>query len=478
MATNSWLPRFPLAQKALVRVAGKASFLRYRQRLSAASVSVDPVTPQMEPQALEGYTNSHFYHPGQTISFYLKANLTGNLLELQFRTENNDWNTIATHSFQKIPQPETLDEAQHGCGWQVSWTHILPTTAPQGYYRALLSNSTSGNTSQIHFIVGAATADAKVVVLAPVTTWLAYNAYGGQSLYRNALVADPVPYVSALRPNTALTYQHTHSMQHNLQIEANIFGWMKKHHQANLLPDYYLEAQPQLLEQYQVIVLAYHAEYFSKPMYQTLRNLVWQKHKSLLALGGNQVYWQVRWHQNFSQLECRKDASFFQGIRQRGKLFRHTTNPEAQLLGVQFSEAGLGTYAPYQAMIPAHWLFEGLKITPGHVFGQEGIDGKPICGDETDKTTWASPGNTVMVAKGLNKTTSTAVIDIYDATDSQWDGSGGGEIAITEISDHHAVLATGSIQSGAGLGKDNVFTGLVQNFMQRYAGSASRGTTA
>ncbi|WP_205502742.1 N,N-dimethylformamidase beta subunit family domain-containing protein [Rufibacter psychrotolerans] len=459
----------------LLQTVGPLKHLLWRLRLRPLPAA-DQVTPDMVPQPLEGYSDRLYYKPGETVSFHLRALQPHNQLFLQRSIADGEWEDVARHTFQELPQPEALDEAQHGCNWTIGWQFTLPPHAPAGYYRALLTNPALKTAAEIHFLVGAATATGKVAVLAPVTTWLAYNAYGGQSLYRNAIYAGYVPFVSALRPNTALTYHGTSSLQHNLRIEANIFHWFSQHHQADLYPDYYLEAHPELFKDYQVLVLAYHAEYFSEKMYQALRELVLQDKKSLVALGGNQVYWQVRWHQHFTQVECRKNGRFFQNETKRGGLWRHTPQPEAQLLGAQFSEPGMGTYAPYQVLAPDHWLLEGTGTKAGDLFGQQGVDGRPLCGDETDKACWCSPAASVVIAKGLNPA-QTDESGKFAEGDPTWDGSGGGEITVTELSPRHAVLHTGSIQSGAGLGLDAVFTQLVQNFMQRYGRTSTGGTT-
>lgn len=48
------------------------------------------------------------------------------------------------------------------------------------------------------------------------------------------------------------------------------------------------------------------------------------------------------------------------------------------------------------------------------------------------------------------------------------DGSGGGDMTILYLSNGAAVLNTASIQSGAGLGMDAVFTGIIKNFVKRH----------
>ncbi|QHL87298.1 hypothetical protein GU926_07575 [Nibribacter ruber] len=474
---NHFLKAFPALLPWVLKAAGPLRHAWWRWRLTPPTAP-DPVTPDMVPQSLQGYTDQLFYLPGQMVQFHLRALQPGNQLLLQHRTSAHSWHLIAEHSFDKIQQSDTLDEAQQGCHWTVGWSFELPVTLPQGYYRALLLNAELDLSSEIHFLVGTAAPSGKVAVLAPVTTWQAYNAYGGQSLYRNAFAPEQVTLVSTLRPNTALTYARTNSHQHDLRIETNIYHWFDERYRADLLPDYWLEAHPEQLASYQVLVLAYHAEYFSEAMYQTLQKLVWQQGKSLLSLGGNQVYWQVRWYQNFTQLECPKNGTFFQNSPKRGGLWRHSSLPESQLLGAQFTEAGMGTYAPYQVLAPDHWLFENCQVQAGQFFGEKGLDGLPLSGDETDTSTWSSPQNTIVLARGVNKAQASQETDIYEAADKNWNGAGGGEITFTPFSEQHAVLATGSIQSGAGLGIDKVFTQIIENFMQRYLHSATGNTSA
>ncbi|KAA3439383.1 N,N-dimethylformamidase beta subunit family domain-containing protein [Rufibacter hautae] len=466
----------PVLAPLLLKTVGPLKHFAWRLRPKPALPVAEP-TPDMIPQPLEGYTDKLFYLPGETMSFHLKALHQGNQLLLQRYVSDETWEEITTHTFAAILQKEALNEAQEGCHWTIGWAFELPSTAAPGYYRALLTNLALESTSEIHFLVGSSSPSSKVAVLVPVTTWLAYNAYGGQSLYRNALGDGYAPFVSALRPNTALSYACTQPLQHNLRIEANIFHWFSRHYGADLYPDFYLEAHPDLFRDHQILVLSYHAEYFSEKMYAGLRDLVFGQRKSLLALGGNQVYWQARWHQNFTQLECRKDGSFFKNEPKRGTLWRHTPQPEAQLLGAQFSEPGMGTFAPYQVLQPEHWLFTGLQLKKGDLFGEKGLDSLPICGDETDKTTWSTPAHAVVLAKGLNKASGKQPTT-YQGKEGTLDGTGGGEITFTEFSAEHAVLNTGSIHSGSGLGTDQVFTALVQNFMQRYARTSSDGTSA
>ncbi|MBK7505103.1 MAG: hypothetical protein IPI52_08570 [Bacteroidetes bacterium] len=89
------------------------------------------------------------------------------------------------------------------------------------------------------------------------------------------------------------------------------------------------------------------------------------------------------------------------------------------------------------------------QIKEGDEFGKKGLDGRGICGDELDFINPYSPQNVVLLSKGINN------------------NNNGGDFVIIE-NKQSAILSTGSIASGSGLGVDSVFTKMVSNFMDRY----------
>ena len=140
-------------------------------------------------------------------------------------------------------------------------------------------------------------------------------------------------------------------------------------------------------------------------------------------------------------------------------------------MGVRFTAPGTGTYAPFRVESAGHWLFAGLDLADGDLFGHHGTTPLPICGDETDAPTWLTRGTAEVVARGLNRPDA---IDgdytLWQPRTPAWDGSAGGAIALTTRSASQAVLATGAIHSPSGLGADPVFSHLVRRFLDRYAG--------
>ena len=60
---------------------------------------------------------------------------------------------------------------------------LIDTTGwPEGYYVLKLETG-SGAQTQVPYIVSSRSAEGTVALVAPVTTWQAYNAWGGYSLY-------------------------------------------------------------------------------------------------------------------------------------------------------------------------------------------------------------------------------------------------------------------------------------------------------
>ena len=420
-------------------------------------------TPYMKRASIEGYTDQLHYSTPDTATFYIRSALHSGHGVLRKVTGPYSFDTLSSYFFDKVQQPIGGNPPVKGLNWEPTFRLPLSDAFSSGIYNLHLTNQR--DTSNITFSIGNYSREPEVTILLPTTTWVAYNEWGGKSLYVNGVDSSKVYKVSAQRPMTALNYSRKRN-RHSVAVQANIVNWFQDRYQTVVLPDYSLEFMPGSLRNADIIVLAYHCEYFSKPMYDNLEKLVNQHNTSLIGLGGNQVYWRVQWRKGYRSLACRKDLTFFDNTWAYGGMWRHHLRPEARLLGVQFSPSGMGTYAPYQVKKPDHWLFNGAQVKKGMLFGKQGINSYPICGDETDKTTWFSPSGTVVLAKGLNPKHN-GNSSTY-SEQANWKGKGGGALVYRQVDKQTGVLATGSIQSGSGLGTDSVFTTVLRNFMAKH----------
>jgi hypothetical protein len=426
---------------------------------------MDPVhIPQMDQHILEGYVDKLAYQQGENIKLYLKAP-EGKVL-LQFQQVLGSQRFVDTHqlSIEGKNQKDSQTAATTGCGWlpvlEIPTATIADTP---GHYRLKCSSALQEH--YITFLISDRS-KAKIAVISPTSTWTAYNPYGGQSLYKNFIDDRQVNEVSTQRPNTACEYKDRFSI-HDMHIEAGIYHWFEQEYGAVLFPDDALEKGYEAFSDYKLIVFAYHMEYVSSAMYKTVLDLM-EKGHSLLFMGANQFYWKVQWDMDHQLLECHKDSKSFSRAGGIGGLWKHQLKREEALMGAAFDERGMGTYAPYQVVDHSHWIYEGTQVKDGDLFGKSGYNGLPICGDETDKMSFWTPSGFKLLAKGLNPAQGTNEPLIWPEVGVNWNSEGGGEIVLLEKS-RQGILNTGSIQSGAGLMHDQVFTRMIQNFCKRYA---------
>lgn len=454
------------ARRAGTAIVDPARRWRYR---GAPVVRTEPMV-EAAPRPLEGYPGRLWAPSGEPRAFHLRSPHDANTLVVERYAAAGA--TLRFEAVARAPfgrsEPETPRAAPvTGCGWPATLT--LPTDGwAQGTYRARIESpeATADDVRQsaITFLVGPAQPTARLAVFAPVTTWLAYNPYGGQSLYHNEHGPQTTVFASALRPNPALGWDAVGAI-HAMRAEAPAHAWLDREVGADLYPDWMLE-HPERLQGYDALALAYHCEYASDAMLDGLADLVGGG-RSLLALGANQLYWRVRWDESRTTVECRKDGSRF-ADGARGGLWRRRGRPEDEVLGVRFTDPGTGTYAPYRVEDAGHWLLDGLDVADGDLFGHVGTTPLPICGDETDAPTTLSGLAAEVVARGLNRPDAVdGDYTLWQANHPAWDGSAGGTIAWTPVSPMQGVLATGAIHSASGLGVDVVFSGIVRNALRR-----------
>ncbi len=397
-----------------------------------------------------GYTDKMFYYENEKVKFYLSSEKK---IKIRICIAVSAYEDEEIESFNvDSKQQNNQADPKTGCNWELSFELSL-AGYKQGYYKVFLNNEFI-----ITFIVAKQVKKADVLVIAPVSTWVAYNHFGGQSVYDNYKENKTVHFVSAQRPNLALTYNPIDNI-HDMPVEINIYKWFESHCNTAIIPDYMLETA---VPDCKIAVLSYHCEYVSKKMYDALR----KTKISLISLGGNQVFWKIKWSDNYQTLEVRKDVTFFENSLKIGGGWRHSFQPEDRLLGVRYTEAGIGTFSPYKVTNPTHFLYNGLEARKGELFGEKGINELGICGDETDVATLISNVQVEVIAEGLNPKDG-ELYQNYNGDNKVWDGKGGGQITYKE-ENGRGVLSTGAIQSGSGLGTDKVFTQIISNFIARY----------
>ena len=386
------------------------------------------------------------------------------------------------------------DYSQTGVEWNkagyTSPHHKQYVTAPSQsglyYFHA---KTESGSFFSFPWIVAPAEPTAPIAVLLANINWNAYNNFGGRSNYIHPSTLPVTPTVNARlelhrytnpehvswgfeqydplsfdRPepinHIPETEQITDPIEgraacHVAPAEWRLLGWLER---EGFNADVYSETQfhweTLQLDDYRVLIISTHPEYWSRAMYQRLKAWVFERGGRLLYLGGNGLNCEVEFideqtciYQNgdsrvLSDPDCPYESRF------------HLRNEsEANLLGVVFDDRGIMTAASYQVIDSDHWVFDGTSLTKGDLFGErcqhQRIPGG-ASGHETDKISASSPQNTQLLAEGQNP------------------DDGGAQMVLHEPAGGAAVFSVGSICWPSSLLVDDAVSRITANVVRRF----------
>ena len=342
---------------------------------------------------------------------------------------------------------------------------FIASPARSGLYYFHAQNE-SGGAFSFPWIVAPQQPQSPVAVLAANITWNAYNSFGGRSNYIHPDRLPTSPTVNArleLRRYTdpehinydvsdyaPLSFERPEPISHiPLDAEATdpiegraachvapaewrMLAWLEE---TGFEYDLYAETQLQFgalnLDDYRVLIISTHPEYWSSEMYFRVKEWVFERGGRLMYLGGNGLNCDVEF---LDQRTCIYRNDDVRRMREPNAAFesrfhlRHES--EAALLGVVFDDRGIMTAAPYRVIDSEHWVFKGTGLADGDEFGWKSLHQRipgGASGHETDKISPSSPPNTKLLAKGTNP-----------------DG-GGAEMTLHETSSGGAVFSVGSI---------------------------------
>lgn len=326
-----------------------------------------------------------------------------------------------------------------------------PSRSGLYYFRA---STLSGKHFAFPWIVAPAKPSAPMAVLASNLTWNAYNSFGGRSNYIHAdglpatptvnaraelkryadsgfftWFADDYPPLSFDRPEP---FNHIDFAEritdpiegrqacHLAPAEWRLVGWLEK---ENLPFDYYAETQLDDgtldLSAYKVLVTAVHPEYWTRRMYDRVKDWVFRGQGRLIYLGGNGVNCEVEFQSDGSAKYLNEKITGLTPECMGGHESRMSMRyeSEANLLGVVFTTTGVMTGAPYRVADADHWVFDGTGLKTGDHYGEKSLHCRcpgGASGHETDKVSASSPKGIKLLAKGLNPDDGGAEMVMFD----------------------------------------------------------------
>jgi len=362
---------------------------------------------------------------------------------------------------------------------------VAPERGGLYYFHA---RTNSGLFYSFPWVVAPAKPKAKIAVLLGNITWNAYNAFGGRSNYIQADRLPDVPTANArlelhryTEPNyinydkenyDPLSFERPETINvvpqdevvtnpiegrtacHLAPTEWRLLGWMEREGFAH---DVYSETQLHEgilnLDDYQILVLGPHPEYWSRTMYYKVKDWVHNRGGKLLYLGGNGLNCEVEFLDPDRMVVHNGDerVRIERGLESR---FHTRAESEANLLGIVFTYDGIMTSAPYEVLASDHWIYQGTGLRNGQTFGHLSLHKRcpgGASGHETDKISPSSPANIVRLAHGLNP------------------DNGGADLSTYETPSGGAVFSTGSITWISSLLVDAAVSQITANVIRKFS---------
>ncbi|MGV8910200.1 MAG: N,N-dimethylformamidase beta subunit family domain-containing protein [Propionicimonas sp.] len=355
---------------------------------------------------IEGYAGAVSGKSGDKITLFLSGPASTVTLTVK-RYAGSESASLTTAV---APQPVPPVNAWTGYGWTTSTTSTftIPSTFPSGYYRVL-----DGASVVAGFVVrsSAPGTTSKVLLSVDMLTNQAYNSAGGKSLYDPARASI----VSFNRPGGLPDAR-----------ELPIHDWLA----AQGRPVECCAAQdlgkPGFLNDYDCLIIAGHAEYWTREMFEQVTAFV-AGGGNLVSLSGNTCYRQVRLEASGRRLVFYKYAGADptrQALDASVAIAEPPVNrSQAALLGASFTYAAWGAQVahPYQLRFPGHWAMAGVAATQT----------APFLGYETDAAPYVEEDEGYPRTTGEEGTPPTLVLlGTADLRDANWQKPGAATMSV------------------------------------------------
>lgn len=355
--------------------------------------------------AIKGYASAVSVNKGENIAFYVRVSQAQ---PIQIDVYRIGWYgglggrlMHQSGSLSGVVQAACPMDSVTGmtsCNWTPTYTMATQTTWTSGVYLAVIHTSQFYN--YIPFVVRDDSRVADFLYQQPVTTYNAYNSWGGKSLYEhNSSGANTIAgTVRAVKVSFDRPYADEGSGLLVWLAEINFVRWAEKQgYDISYSTDVDTHTNGTRLLNYRGFLSLPHDEYWSKEMYDaavTARDAGVNQ----AYLGANSVFWQIRFEASGSGVPnrvvvCYKDASIDPNSTQALKTvqFRDAllNRPEQTLVGVMFTNGPNSGWAPWVAQNTSHWAYAGTGF-------QDGNSVAGIVGYEADRDILSFPPPTAV----------------------------------------------------------------------------------
>ncbi len=316
--------------------------------------------------------------------------------------------SLATVSVSRPDPYYTLDPdtGRVECDWPKAFSFVIDTSWVTGYYLIKLTND-NGFEAHVPFIVRESDRRAPLLVQASVTTWQAYNLWGGTDLYSNqtdrTLFRGGRGYQASFdRPfqPTANVWREEFAMARFLEMIGYDIAY---------ITNVDVDRAPELLVRRNLFMTVGHDEYWSLAE----RNTVQDARDKGLCIGffsGNTAYRRIRLESSSKGIERRVITCYKSASLDPHDNAPDTTNdfssgpfarPENELLGLSWAGWSHLDGFPFVVSKPEHWVYDGTGVKENDTLG-------PIIGYE-----WDTVGDNGLTPKGLEVISNSPALHEY-----------------------------------------------------------------
>lgn len=396
---------------------------RPTERQAGPTPDADPL-PRRRPRGSEGwrltrdtgrriqaYTTAASGLPGTRVGLRVSTGAAGYRVHAYRLGGYRGGSGLRVWSSQTVPgrrQPAPVFAPHETRTIVARWTDDLTidtTGWAPGFY-VLKLRTGAGAETQVPYVVSSPSAHGRVVLVAPVTTWQAYNSFGGYSLYagregdrRAWAVSFDRPYEGVLGANDFRTaFVPVVLRAERLGIPLAYFANVDLH------------ARPTRLTGARGYVSVGHDEYWTLAMRRAV-TLARDAGTNVAFLGANTMYWRIRLSPNLRLQTGYRDSAALDPARDRRPAettarFRDqpSARPENALVGMLYECYPVDT--DYVVVSPRWWGFRGTGVRQGsRIHGLVGPESDRVYPDKATPRPLQVLSNSSFSCRGVTTTT-------------------------------------------------------------------------
>jgi len=343
----------------------------------------------LQDNLISGYSSKISVNHGDSIDFFVTTTAPSFTIDI-FRTGYYQGigarKLTSLGSFpgvqQTIPQPDPITGII-ACNWPKTTTLTIPSTWVTGVYLAKLTTST-GNSSFIFFVVRNDGGNEDIVFQTSVTTYQAYNTWGGTSLYNNNTDKSVYPYAHATKVSFDRPFNpgDSNGAGHYFFYEYKFVYWAESQgYNLTYTTDVDTDLNTNPLTNHKGFLSVGHDEYWSKGMRDNVQNAI-NAGVNVAFFSANSMYWQIRFEPSSSGVPDRvevgyKDFAILPPKPGPDPEFNVNNaivtsdwrdppinNPENGLIGIMFEDQTIQSY-PFVVQNSTNWIYAGTGFVDG-----------------------------------------------------------------------------------------------------------------